>query len=82
MTPETLSRINDLRARCLQSDEARRAGDLDRAASLEPSVEEIDAALGQTRVHRTAAATPKATAAATKAKASALSSININDLFS
>lgn len=82
MNPETLARINDLRSRVVEADAARRAGDYDRARTIDPSIEEIVEALRQIRVDRTSTMQSKVAKAEGKAKTSALSSIDINELFS
>lgn len=82
MTPDTLARINDLRQRVVEADAAKRAGDYDRARALEPSTEELMSALEQIRVDRTGAMQARVAKAEKKSTTSALSSIDINELFS
>lgn len=82
MTPETLARINDLRQRVVEADTAKRAGDYDRARTLEPSTEELMAALEQIRADRTTSMQARVAKAEKKSTTNALSSIDINELFS
>jgi hypothetical protein len=81
MTPETLARINDLRQRVVAADEAQRAGDHERAIALMPSDDDIIAALRAARTERSTTVAAKAERATVKAKASAMSSIDVNALF-
>jgi hypothetical protein len=81
MTPETLARINDLRQRVVEADAAKRAGDFDRARALEPTTEEIIAALEQTRADRTSGMQARVAKAEAKMEKSRLSTIDLNELF-
>jgi hypothetical protein len=78
MTPEALSRINDLRSRVLQADEALRAGDHDRAQRLMPSDDEIIEALKLARSSRAEAVAAKSAKSEAKAK---IASMTLDDLF-
>jgi hypothetical protein len=81
MTPDTLSKLNDLRMRVVQADEAERAGDHERARALMPSDTEIIEALKLARADRAAATAKKSAAALTKAEADKFKTMDLNELF-
>lgn len=82
MTPESLQRIQDLRLRIVQSDEAARSGNHDLARKLMPSDDEIVEALKAARDDRAAAMAKKADKAQTKAATEAFKTMDLNELFS
>lgn len=82
MTPESLSRLNDLRQRIVQADEAQRAGDYERASALMPSDDDIIAALKASRVDRAASMERKATKAESTAASSKFATMSLEEIFS
>lgn len=78
MTPETAQRINDLRARIVQADEAQRAGNHEAFARLMPSDDEIVEAIRAARSDRAQAVATKSAKSEAKAK---ISSLSLDELF-
>ena len=78
MTPETLQRINDLRARILAADEAQRSGSHESYLKLMPSDEEIIEALRQARSDRVGAVQAKSARSEAKAR---VASLSLDELF-
>ena len=82
MTPENLAAINDLRMRAVRAHELLIAGDEAGYQSLNPSTEEIVAALERLRTDRSTKSTPSSAKATASAAAKRLTTIDINAMFS